>query len=798
MSQGGKFSNPRPYRDEERQIEETFRQLTEEKPSPRRQKQLPKEEPPLFSQTMQEIQEEPLFSQTLQEIVGQEPPVVPPMLPAEDQPKTPAAPTAPKAAAPEVSQETVMLPKMPPQQPQQPQRPPVSHPQPPAPARKPKRFDLLPQDVDAFFDGDGPDLEEEPAQQEGDFVDTLGMYLGKAIAFCRKNRMMVLIAACGIALALIVGFGAAFLTSAVDSNDGKILDNVLIADINVGGMTKNEAISAVTQAASHTYPVQDMVIDLSGVELRLSPKDTKAALDVTAAVDAAYNYGRTGTQSERDQALADSRTQEHIIGLLPYLELDTDYIQQTLTAYAEDTGSTLTQTAYGLEGAEPELSTDNFNESAPTQTLVITMGSPGIGFDVKEVYDQVLDAYSLHRFLVSVENVESTQDPDPIDLEAIYKEFYIKPVDETINLQTFEVIPGSYGYEFDLKEAQKLVENAEFGQEIRIPMTYIEPKLLDADSFLSDTLGEYQTRQTSNADRNRNLELACNAINGYVMDPGDTLSFSDVLGQRTEARGYKSAPEDSGAEETMGGGINQVASTLYYAALLADLDIVSRTNNDFVPSYIDMGLDATANLKIRNNTGFPVSIEARLSGGFVTIRILGTEERDHYVMLEYSISSTKEPQIEYQEFLFDNLEGYVDGDIIMEGVTGYQVKSYKVKYNNQNGRELSRDFITNSQYPTVNQIVAVVEEPVVTEPPTQPPTEPPAPTETTPPPTQAPVPPATEPPVTEPPAAPETTAPPETAPAVMTPETTPVTEMPPVQPESVSESSSSTDTIATE
>ena len=92
--------------------------------------------------------------------------------------------------------------------------------------------------------------------------------------------------------------------------------------------------------------------------------------------------------------------------------------------YAADTGSTLTQTSYGLEGNEPNLSAEGFNQNAPTQTLVITLGTPGIGFDVQDVFEKVLDAYSLHTFLVTVENVESVNEPDPIDLEKIYEEVF--------------------------------------------------------------------------------------------------------------------------------------------------------------------------------------------------------------------------------------------------------------------------------------------------------------------------------------------------------------------------------------
>ena len=363
-----------------------------------------------------------------------------------------------------------------------------------------------------------------------------------------------------------------------------------------------------------------------------------------------------------------------------------------------------------------------------------------------------MDAFSLHQFRVEVENVDTATEPDPIDLEAIYEEFYIAPENASINLQTFETVAGSYGYGFNLEEARKLVDNAQYGEVLRIPMEYIEPDILDNDAFFKDTLGTYQTRGTGNDDRNRNLRLACEAINGTVLNPSESLSFHSAV---NKVSGFRAAPEDTGREPEERGGITQVASTLYYAALLSDLDISSRSTHAYLPSFIDYGLDATADLKILNSTGYPIRIDAEYNGGYVKVSIAGTEERSYYVMLQSSISSSTAAKTVYEDFAYDNAEGYEDGDVIAEGSDGYLVKSYKVKYDRQTGREQSQDFIANSQYPAVDRVVARVEDPP-TEPPTEAPTVPP-----TVPPT---LPPATEPPVV-PPTQPIETTPPTTLPA---------------------------------
>jgi len=658
----GKFSHPRPHRDEERQIEQAFRQVTGQEPAR-----------PIHSAFPQDIPPQDTDAPDIRDL-----------LPEEELPSEEAALFRGEA----------------------------------------------PFDRGETFDGDGGAFERK-SDPDAPAKSGPAQWLDRAMDVFYQNKKMVLTLLCAAALVLIVSVVAIFLATNADPYDGKILDNVFIAGVDVGGMNKSQAVNAVKQATSQTYAVQDMVVQIGTATLRLSPGDTGVSLDVKAAVDAAYAYGRTGTKAEQERAYTASRTEPHTIALTPYLELDKDYIRQTLTSYAGDSGNTLVQTTYGLEGEEPELQTDKFREDAPTQTLVVTMGTPGIGFDANSVYDQVLEAYGQHQFLVTVENVRTVKEPDPLDLNAIYDEYYIAPVDATVDLQTYKVLPGSYGYEFDLTSARKLLDGAEYGAVIRIPMRYIQPEILDDNALFRDVLGEYQTKHTSNENRNTNLRLACQALDGLILNPGETFSYNNTLGERTAAKGYKPAPAYSGIEtvDSIGGGICQGSSTLYYCALLADLDIVSRINHGFVPSYIPYGLDATVSwgspdFQFRNNTNFPIKLQAEVSGGYVRMKILGTEERNYYVKMEYQITATQEPEIEYQDFDADNAQGYKDGDVIREGTTGYTVKTYMLKYDRQTNALISRDFEANSQYKMVSRIVARVAPPVETTEATEPPTDP--------------------------------------------------------------------------
>ena len=146
------------------------------------------------------------------------------------------------------------------------------------------------------------------------------------------------------------------------------------------------------------------------------------------------------------------------------------------------------------------------------------------------------------------------------------------------------------------------------------------------------------------------------------------------------------------------------------------MEIVSRINHGFVPTYIDYGMDATVSWKspdfqFRNNSPYPVKIQAEVSDGYVKVQILGTDNRDYYVKMKYKITATQEPGTDYEDYAYENELGYKDGDVIKEGVTGYTVKTYKCKYDNQTNALLSEEYEATSQYKTVNKVVARVEKP---------------------------------------------------------------------------------------
>jgi vancomycin resistance protein YoaR len=134
------------------------------------------------------------------------------------------------------------------------------------------------------------------------------------------------------------------------------------------------------------------------------------------------------------------------------------------------------------------------------------------------------------------------------------------------------------------------------------------------------------------ADRARvqNIHLAVQKLDGRVILPRAILSFNQVVGSRQAPdAGFKAAPvfTDKGRVRALGGGVCQVSSTLYAAALLTDLQVIERHPHAMPVPYLEPGLDATVSsvldLKIRNPHPFAVQVRASVQGRRLQVELWG-------------------------------------------------------------------------------------------------------------------------------------------------------------------------------
>lgn len=452
---------------------------------------------------------------------------------------------------------------------------------------------------------------------------------------------------------------------------GTIADAVTIGGLKVGGMTKSEARAALKDALEQTLYTTDLVVNLPGKELILSPSVTEPKVDIRQAVTDAYNFGREESQISPD------------IPLLSYLEVNESAIRQLLTDFAAEFEAPLVQPSWKLEGNVPQLSTENF--AAQPQTLLVTLGNPKYHMEVSQVYGNILSAFNkvipacqAGAFTVTPE-LAPEELPDSPDLDTIFQELAVEAVDDRLSLETYQLVYGSYGYGFDLENAKKAVESADFGETVSIPMEFTAPEILGDAVYFRDVLGVCETPHNNNEKRNTNLRLVCKILDGFILQPGEEFSYNGVIGERTEERGFQSAPAYSGDRliQDIGGGVCQGSSTLYNCALLADLQVTERVCHGFTVNYLPIGLDAAVNwntktdLKFVNSTHFPIMIKAEVSDGYMKMKMLGTDEKDYYIEMRSS-------RFEDEYRIYS--------------------KSYKFKYDKETRELLSKDMEALSAY----------------------------------------------------------------------------------------------------
>jgi vancomycin resistance protein YoaR len=157
----------------------------------------------------------------------------------------------------------------------------------------------------------------------------------------------------------------------------------------------------------------------------------------------------------------------------------------------------------------------------------------------------------------------------------------------------------------------------------------------------------------------------------------------------------------------IGGGICQVSTTLYNAALLSDLDIVSRVNHSLPISYVPLGRDATVaygaiDLKIGNNTDHHVLLKANVAKDIITFRIFGDRPEDTTVDVETEVLERIEPGVIEQVN-----EEFAPGarTMIQNGALGYRVAVWRVV--KLGGVETRRELISKDRYKPQPAIVQV-------------------------------------------------------------------------------------------
>ena len=260
-------------------------------------------------------------------------------------------------------------------------------------------------------------------------------------------------------------------------------------------------------------------------------------------------------------------------------------------------------------------------------------------------------------------------------------------------------------------DIQSALSAKQFDKVITVSASEVQPEYSTAAAKQKyKTIGTYTTNTTSNSKRNTNIRLAAAALNGTIVGPGQEVSFNDTVGQRTEAKGYQGAAAYNNGEvvQEIGGGVCQVSTTLYNAALKAGMKISMRRSHTFEPSYVTPGMDATVSwggpdFRFINTSSSAIGIKASYSNQTVTVSIYGVPVLEDGVT--YSLEATKTETFDLPEPHYEEDQTLQPGQEVVKS-KGTQGSRWQVKLVvKKDGQVISNEVDHTATYKGHNPVI---------------------------------------------------------------------------------------------
>ena len=420
----------------------------------------------------------------------------------------------------------------------------------------------------------------------------------------------------------------------INTDNSKISSGISILGVDVSGLDKEAATDKISSFVQESLENNDILLKHNDFETNIAPEQIETKINVLSAIDAAFKVG-SGNNIFTNSFKKISLLLNHV-DIKPTYTINKDQLDKTLSDISTQLPDAVKQSDYYIDG----------------NNLIVTTGKSGVIIDnekmIKDINSKLSDL-SYVNGAIDISTID--KEPDKLDIEKIYNEIHKNAVDAHYDSATHVVYPEENGLDFSitLEEAKAMLTEGK--EEYTIPLKTLKPNvttnMIGMEAF-PNLLSTFSTRYpASNRDRTTNLRLAAGKVNGTVVLPGQTFSYNSVVGERTIAAGYKEAAvyQDGQVVQGLGGGICQISTTLYNAALYANLDIVERRNHQFVPSYVGAGRDATVvygsqDFKFKNNRNYVIKITCSVEGGVATFNIYGLkEDSDCDVTISSSVTS---------------------------------------------------------------------------------------------------------------------------------------------------------------
>lgn len=510
----------------------------------------------------------------------------------------------------------------------------------------------------------------------------------------KSNKVIPIVVSLFIVLFVMI-FSVVF--ALFNMNNEKILKGISILGIDISDLTVEEAKTKVNNAIEERFKDENnnLILKIGENETSVTANTFNAKFDIDNAVIEADNIGRNGNILTNNYSILFTKLFKKEIK--PRLYLDDSLLSDTIKDINSKMKDAVVDNSYYIE----------------KNNLIIVKGKAGYIIKTEELKEKIYEQISnIHTNYQTIEIPVEYKEPEPINLQKIHEEIYKEPQDAYVQKNPTVVHPEVNGVDFKIsvEEAEELLK--EDKEEYTIPLKITKPKKtinnLGEEAF-PDLLATFSTRfDGSNYNRNTNIKLAAKKVNGTVILPGEKFSFNTIVGSRTIEAGFKEGTAYVGGKVVpdVGGGVCQVSSTIYNTALLANMQIVERSNHMFTTGYVAASRDATVyygslDFVFKNSRKYPIKMVASANGGVCKVSIYGIkEEKEYEVIIQSKITSYINPTTIYKED--PTLE---EGKEIVEqtAITGCRSEGYKIL--KLNGKIVSQTLLSKDTYKSRNKIV---------------------------------------------------------------------------------------------
>ena len=445
----------------------------------------------------------------------------------------------------------------------------------------------------------------------------------------------------GIILLIIVAICFSIFTIFNNTNEN-IVSGISIKGIDVSGLSKIQAKEKLESYIQENLP-ENILLKHNDFETSIPLSSIEVNFDIDGAIDQALQIGKSGNMLQN--SFETLKTMLYHVDIEPTFSMNEQLLIDALNDISTKLPDTVIESSYYIEN----------------NNLILTSGKEGNVVNINQMVSYIKNGImNLTLKNRTLDIATSIKQPSKINIEKIYEEIHKEAKDAYYTQNPFSVYPSENGIDFaiSLEEATQMLEEEK--EEYTIPLKILYPKvttnMIGTEAF-PDLLSSFSTNYNArDTDRTTNLKLAANKINGTVLMPGETFSYNQVVGARTIAAGYKEAPiyVQGQVVDGLGGGICQITSTLYNAVLYANLEIVERSNHQFVPSYVTASRDATVvygsiDFKFKNNRNYPIKLICSVANGVASFQIFGLKTDNEYEVVISSYETGRTSNAIYSE-----------------------------------------------------------------------------------------------------------------------------------------------------